>query len=258
MCFWCTPVSALFRENLPKQWVVTACNCIWYHQSLNLQHKYGTKKYIINEFHYTDLHSVSLTDPRRFCRLVGWKVPANFEKISVIYNDLCQVRKKKHWKKNPHLIINAIWIIELFCRKNVILTPTEVVILTIMSETMSLHTLWASPSNERWAVACLPTDHFVLSQSCLSATCGWELGGFSKLMVNFNHVGRSFNLFMATTADVWIILPFRIWGYMLHVEHISCVITNCGQHQWVILSLPPEPVLKNMGQQMSGPDISNG
>ena len=36
----------------------------------------------------------------------------------------------------------------------------------------------------------------------------------------------------APTRDVWtIILSFWVWGicgYMLHVEHISCVITNCG------------------------------
>ena len=31
--------------------------------------------------------------------------------------------------------------------------------------------------------------------------------------------------------------PFRIWGYILYVEHISCVITNCGQNQWAIPSL---------------------
>ena len=48
---------------------------------------------------------------------------------------------------------------------------------------------------------------------------------------------RSFNLSMAATGDVWIIPSFRIWGYVLHVEHISCVITNCGQLQWVIPSL---------------------
>ena len=36
---------------------------------------------------------------------------------------------------------------------------------------------------------------------------------------------------MATTGDVWIIPSFRIWDYVLHVEHVSCVITNCGQHQ---------------------------
>ena len=43
-------------------------------------------------------------------------------------------------------------------------------------------------------------------------------------------------LFMATTEDVWIIPSFWIWDYVLHVEHISRVITNCGQHQWVIPS----------------------
>ena len=29
----------------------------------------------------------------------------------------------------------------------------------------------------------------------------------------------------------------QIWDYVPHVEHVSCVITNCGQHQWVIPSL---------------------
>ena len=43
---------------------------------------------------------------------------------------------------------------------------------------------------------------------------------------------------MATTGGVWIIPSFRIWGYVLYViEHISCVIKNCGQHQWAIPSL---------------------
>ena len=61
-----------------------------------------------------------------------------------------------------------------------------------------------------------------------------EAGGFSKVVATFNHVGASFNLFMATTGDFWIIPSFRIWGYGLHVEHISCVLTNCGQQQRVI------------------------
>ena len=60
------------------------------------------------------------------------------------------------------------------------------------------------------------------------------VGRFSKVVATFNHVGGSFNLFMATTGDVWIIPSFRIWDYVLHVEQVSCVITNCGQHQWVI------------------------
>ena len=32
------------------------------------------------------------------------------------------------------------------------------------------------------------------------------------------------------TGHVWIIPFFRIWGYMLHIECVSCVIMNCGQH----------------------------
>ena len=66
---------------------------------------------------------------------------------------------------------------------------------------------------------------------------GWGLGGFSKVVATFNQMGGSFNLFMATTRGVWIIPPFQIWGDVLYVTHISCVITNCGQHQWAILSL---------------------
>ena len=61
--------------------------------------------------------------------------------------------------------------------------------------------------------------------------------GFSKMVATFNHVGGFFILFMATTGGVWIIPSFGIWSYVLHGEHISFVITNCGQHQWVIPSL---------------------
>ena len=64
---------------------------------------------------------------------------------------------------------------------------------------------------------------------------GWR--SISWVVATFNHVGGSFNLSMAATGDVWIIPSFRIWGYVLHVEHISCVITNCGQLQWAIPSL---------------------
>ena len=55
---------------------------------------------------------------------------------------------------------------------------------------------------------------------------------FSLMRITSNHVGGSFNLFMATTGYVRIILSFRIWDYVLHVEHISCVITYCDQHRW--------------------------
>ena len=54
-------------------------------------------------------------------------------------------------------------------------------------------------------------------------------------------------IFMATTGGVWIIPYFQIWGYVLYVEHISCVITNCGQHQWAIpslFSIAPEALLE--------------
>ena len=63
------------------------------------------------------------------------------------------------------------------------------------------------------------------------------VGGFSKVVATFNYVEGSVTIFMATAGDVWIIPSFRIWGYVLHVEHISCLITNCGQHQWAIPSL---------------------
>ena len=54
---------------------------------------------------------------------------------------------------------------------------------------------------------------------------------------NIQRVDGSFKLFMATTRGVWIIPSFQIWVYVLHVEHISCVIMKCGQHQWAIPSL---------------------
>ena len=38
------------------------------------------------------------------------------------------------------------------------------------------------------------------------------VGGFSKVVATFNHVGGSCNLFMATTRDVWIIPSFSNLG----------------------------------------------
>ena len=69
------------------------------------------------------------------------------------------------------------------------------------------------------------------------------VGGFSKVVATFNHVGGSINLFMATIWDVWIIPSFQIWDYVLHVEYVSCVVMNCGQHQWVI----PSPLNISLG-----------
>ena len=55
------------------------------------------------------------------------------------------------------------------------------------------------------------------------------VGGFCKVVSTFNLVGRSFNLFMATTGDVWIIPSFQIWDYVLHVELISSIITDISE-----------------------------
>ena len=47
-------------------------------------------------------------------------------------------------------------------------------------------------------------------------------------------------IFHGRHGDVWIIPSFRIWSYnVLHVEHISCVTVNCGQHQRAVPSLFP-------------------
>ena len=85
-------------------------------------------------------------------------------------------------------------------------------------------------------------NNHVIAQVSMKQTRGlvqyrWVgVEGFSNVVATVNHVGRSFNLFMATTGDVWIIPCFPIWDYVLHVEHISCVIPNYGQHQWAIPS----------------------
>ena len=64
---------------------------------------------------------------------------------------------------------------------------------------------------------------------------GWSVF-FFFVVVTFNHVGDSLIFLSSTTGDVWKIPSFRIWGYVLHVEHVSRAITNCGQHQWDIPS----------------------
>ena len=71
-----------------------------------------------------------------------------------------------------------------------------------------------------------PHHHRVVVEVHWRGAQGWR--SISWVVATFNHVGGSFNLLMAATGDVWIIPSFRIWGYVLHVEHISCVITNCA------------------------------
>ena len=63
------------------------------------------------------------------------------------------------------------------------------------------------------------------------------VGDFSKVVTTFNHVGVSFNLFMAATGDGWTIPSSRIWGYVLHVEHVPCVTTNKVSESSLPLSL---------------------
>ena len=63
------------------------------------------------------------------------------------------------------------------------------------------------------------------TQHTHTQTGTWNLGlGYANFAITLTPHHR----------DLWIILSLRIWGYVLHVEHISCVITNCGQHQRVI------------------------
>ena len=66
--------------------------------------------------------------------------------------------------------------------------------------------------------------------NCLSPFSLWMgVGGFSKVVSTFNQVGGSFNLFMATTEDVWIIPSFRLRDYMLQLSpfHVpSWIVAN--------------------------------
>ena len=69
--------------------------------------------------------------------------------------------------------------------------------------------------------------HHLIDLPTFTTLVMWvRVGGFSKVVATFNHMGGSFNLFMATTGYVWIIPSCRIWVYVLHVEHISC------HHEW--------------------------
>ena len=59
---------------------------------------------------------------------------------------------------------------------------------------------------------------------------GPMLAPWTSLSGHFQPSGRALKLFSTTTGDVLKIPSFLIRGYMLHVEHVSCVITNGGQH----------------------------
>ena len=80
---------------------------------------------------------------------------------------------------------------------------------------------------------CKVWDEPIHAQTSWVGVGGWGLGAFLKWWPP----STMFHLFMVTTGGVWIIPSFRIRGYVLYVEHIHCVIANCGQHQWAIPSL---------------------
>ena len=65
-------------------------------------------------------------------------------------------------------------------------------------------------------------------------------------------VNQWVNLFMATTPGCLNIPSFRIWGYVLHVKHITCVITNCGQHYRAIPLLFSKDVKVLLEENITG------
>ena len=67
-------------------------------------------------------------------------------------------------------------------------------------------------------------------------SCGWELEAFLRWWPPSTVWVGPLVFLWPPPGGVWIIPSFRIWGYVLYVEHILCVITNCGQHQWAIPS----------------------
>ena len=70
------------------------------------------------------------------------------------------------------------------------------------------------------------------------------VGGFSKMVATFNHVGGSFNLFMATTGDVWIIPSFRIWDY-------ACLLSMFHVLSWIVANISESSLLLSVGKLLS-------
>ena len=76
-------------------------------------------------------------------------------------------------------------------------------------------------------------DDIYISQFTISRAL-WGPGAWGPKALTVD--GGFFNLFKCHCWGCQNNLKseyFRIWGYMLYVEHISCFITNCGQHQWI-------------------------
>ena len=75
---------------------------------------------------------------------------------------------------------------------------------------------------------CQLAYHFLALQRSLaddepSVICVWVgIGGFSKVVATFSHVGGSLNLVLATTRDIWVITSFRIWVMYCMLSTFMC------------------------------------
>ena len=62
------------------------------------------------------------------------------------------------------------------------------------------------------------------------------LGGFSKMVITFNHVGGSLNISMDTTGDVLMIPSFRIWV-------ICCMLSTFCVSSQIVANLSESSLL---------------
>ena len=110
----------------------------------------------------------------------------------------------------------------------------------IKIHTFSFKKIHLKMASAKWRPFCLGLNVLnVISNdmepfSCPSCHITWEKSGWRAFLRWWPPSAMwegPFNfLWSQATGDVWIIPSFQIWGYVLHVVHISCVITNCGQH----------------------------
>ena len=82
--------------------------------------------------------------------------------------------------------------------------------------------LWGEFTGDRW---------FPAQRACNENISIWWR---HHVAVTLNHVG--FNLFKCHHEGCLDNPTFSKLFYVLHVEHVLCIIMNCGQYQWVILS----------------------
>ena len=163
---------------------------------------------------------------------IGWP-DHGIPDVPSLLDLIAQVREYQP-QHRPPLVVH--------CRWNKSTNRACVTLVVSTGTTVLVHSLshcnifgWLRDLSVRLGSRISPHRHRVVVEVHWHGAQGWR--SISWVVATFNHVGGSFNLSLAATRDVWIIPSFRIWGYVLHVEHISCVITNCGQLQWAIPSL---------------------